>query len=111
MVVKGSVDPTPLAGRVHRRHVIEEGVTGPSAGVSVAAGGTGTLDFSIAAESPRDVEEAGVGSITGLPTDVYVSSISVDKAGKKVNITVYNAGAAGVTVTAGSVTVRVVSLS
>ena len=113
MTVLGSVDPTPIAGRVHRRHVIYETVTGPSTDkTGIADGATATLDFSIASESPRDVQYAGLAAgLTGLPTGVYVTDISVDTANKKLNVIVINKSGASVDITANSVTATVLVLS
>ena len=111
MTVLGSVDPHPLAGRVHRRHVIYESLSAPDSDVTVPAGGTETVSVDIASESPRDIGYAGLESISGLPADVYVSGISVDKTGKTLTLTLFNASGADVVVSAGSLTLGVVSYS
>ena len=109
--VLGKVDPTPKYGAIHRRHVVVEDLTGPSADVSVAAGGTNTVTLSIASEVPRNIQYAGVESISGTPSGLYISDISFDKTNKTVTITFYNPGTATVTITANSLTVRVVSIA
>ena len=100
------------AGNLEERHVIVETITAPNSDVTIAAAGTATITISIAKESPRDVAYAGVQSITGLPANVYIAGISLDKANKTITITLYNADTANAaTVSAGSLTIEVVAVS
>ena len=109
--VLGKVDPTPKYGAIHRRHVVVEDLTGPSSDVSIDAGGTNTVTLNIASEVPRNVQYAGVESISGVPDGVYISDISFDKTNKTLTITFYNSGTASATISANSLTVRVVSIA
>jgi len=111
MSVLGKIDPTPKAGAIHRRHVVVEDLKGPGSDTTISAGGTATITFNIAGEVPRKVEYAGVESISGTPSGVYVQSISFDKTNKTLSITLYNSGSSDVTVSANSLTVRVVSVA
>ena len=111
MSVLGKMDPTPKAGAIHRRHIVVEDLTGPSSDVVITNGSTGDITIDIAGEVPRTVEYAGVESIDGIPSDVYIAGISFDKSGKKLTISLYNGSGADVTITANSLTIRVVSIA
>ena len=110
MAVLGKVSRAKY-GSIEERHVVVETVTGPASDTTVAAGGTADITFDIAKEVPRDVAYAGVESISGLPADVKIQSISVDKTGKKLTVTVYNAGGTDATISANSVSVVVVAIA
>jgi len=111
MTTIGVVKKYNKYGNIDERHVIVEDLTGPGSDVSVAAGSTANLTFNIASESPRDIQYAGVESISGLPADILIQSITFDKTAKTLTIRVYNKSTAAITIAAGSVTVRVVSIS
>lgn len=111
MSVLGRIVPPLKAGSIHRRRGIVEDLTAPDSDVSVPAGGTATVTVSIASEVPRDVAYAGVESVSGLPSDVYIADISVDKTAKTLTLTLYNPTTADITVSAGSLTIRVVSIA
>lgn len=98
-------------GEVQYRHVIYEEKTAPSSDTSIAAGGTATITVDIAGEVPRDVEHAGLESISGLPSGVVITGISVDKTGKTLSITLKNTTTASVTVSANSLTLGIISLA
>lgn len=99
-------------GAIHTRHAIVEDLTGPAADLTIAAAGTGDIVLNVASGSPRDIQYAGVESIAGLPAGVYIAGIAFDKAAKTLTITLYNSDTANpVTITANSVTVRVISIS
>lgn len=100
------------AGRIHERRVVVEDVAAPGADTVVPTGGTADITVSVAGESPhRDLEYAGVESVAGLPSGVYIAGISFDKTAKTLTLTLFNSTAADVTVTANSLTIRVVSIS
>ena len=111
MTILGKLDKRKKFGSIEERHVFVEDLTGPAADTIVPTGGTANVTFSIAGESPRDIEYAGLESITGLPAGVYIAGISFDKTAKTLTITLYNSTAADVTVTANSLSIRVVSIS
>jgi hypothetical protein len=93
----------------HKRKVWVFDLTGPGADTTVVAGGTANLTFTLTTE--HDLAYAGVESITGLPGGVYIEAVTVDKTAKTVTITVINTGAADVTITANSISVRIVAVS
>lgn len=84
-----------------------ESVTGPAEDTTIAAGGSADISFTV--NVPRDLYAAGVRSISGLPSGVYVSAVSVS--GKNVTLTLVNTGASDVTVAANSITIDVVALA
>lgn len=99
-------------GAIHRRNIVVEDLTGPAADVTIAAAGTGTLTFNIASEVPRDIAWAGVESVSGLPATVKIDGIVVDKTAKTLTLNLVNTdGTNAATITANSVTVRVVSVA
>jgi len=78
--------------------------TGPAADVSIAAGAGADISISISPEVGT-VENAGVILISGLPSNLGVGNmVAIATA---VTLHVINPTAAAITVTAGSVTVRV----
>jgi len=111
LTVYGIIDPNPKCGSIHRRMAISESKTAPDADTTITAGGTANISISIGGESPRNILYAGVESISGLPTDVYIAGISVDKSAKTLTITLVNTGAADVTISAGSLSLTIVVIS
>ena len=111
MTVLGIIDPTPKAGSIHRRAAIVETKSAPDADTTIAAGGTANISVSIGGESPRDIEHAGLESISGLPADVYISGISVDKSAKTLTISLHNAGGTDVTIAANSLSLTIAVIS
>lgn len=111
MSVFGRLDKYSKAGAVHARHVVVEDKTGPGSDVTVAAGGTNTVTFSIADVVPRNIEYAGVEYVSGIPSGLYIQGISFDKDGKTLTITFHNPGDTDITIKANSLTVRVVSVA
>ncbi len=111
MSVLGKMDPIPKAGAIHRRHVVVEDLKAPSSDVTIANGSTGDITINIAGEVPRTIQYAGVESITGLPSNVFVQNISFNKTNKTLTLTLYNGSGSDVTITANSLTIRVVSIA
>jgi len=98
-------------GEIQRRHVIYDEKTAPSSDTSIAAGDTATITVDIAGEVPRQVDHAGLESISGLPSGVVITGISVDKTGKTLSITLKNTTSSSVTVSANSLTLGIISLA
>ncbi len=111
MTILGSLDVDKY-GQIHRRLVIDDVITAPDSDVNIDAGGTATITINVANETPRDVEVAGVVSVSGLPSTVYIKSISFDSVNKTVSIELYNSDTANpVTISAGSLSIRVIVVS
>lgn len=100
-----------IKGLHHKPDVIYETLTAPDSDVTVAAGGTATITVSVAGEVERKIDYAGIESISGLPTDIVIESFSFDKDAKTLSITVYNRGSGDVTISAGSLTIKVLSVA
>jgi len=111
LTILGKLDTGKKFGSIEERHVYVEDLTGPAADLALAIDAEGDIVFNIASESPRDIQYAGVESITGLPAGIYVVSITFDKTAKTLTVRVVNKTGAAATITANTVTVRVVSVS
>ena len=111
MTVLGKIDPTPKVGSIHRRYAVVEDITGPDSDITITNGSTGDITINVAGEVPHNIQYAGVESITGLPSNVFVQSISFNKTNKTLTLTLYNGSGSNVTITAGSLTIRVVSIA
>lgn len=79
--------------------------TGPSANVSVGAGASANVDLSISFDT-RIIEALGIAGVSGLPSGVVIQGIEFPST-STVRLVVFNPTAAAITVTANSVSARV----
>jgi len=110
MAVIGKVDRSKF-GSIQARHVVVEDVTGPGTTVTVPAGDTADVTFTIAGDVPRNVQYVGVSGVSGLPSDIYIAGISVDADNKTITLTLFNHSGSDIDVDADSVTVSVVAVA
>jgi len=78
---------------------------GPAAGVSVAAGAGADVSISIS-PALKNVDEVGVLAISGLPANIGVGNVATSAT--SITLHAINPTAAAITVSADSVTVKVI---
>jgi len=101
MTVVGNI-PRPLGRGTRKLERLT--ATGPAADVSVPATGGADVAISISPEI-KTVEDVGVQSISGLPANIAVGNIATSAT--SVTLHAVNPTATAITVSAGSVTVKV----
>jgi len=101
MTIIGNI-PRPLGRGTRKLERLT--ATGPALDVSVPAGAGADVEISISPEL-KNVEDVGIRSISGLPANIAVGNIATSAT--VVTLHAVNPTAAAITVTAGSVTVKV----
>ena len=107
-MIIGKID-RPNVGSVQKRKALIDIAKGPASNVTIAAGATGTIELEF--EAFRKQVAAGISNISGLPTGVYITSISIAAEDGRVTLGLINTGTADVTIESGSVTATVVAIA
>jgi len=102
MAVIGKIK-RPITGQQFMKRLIKVTATGPASDTTVTAGSTGSITLQITLDINRNPINAGIASISGLPSGVYITSFSIDPNNRVVNVGLYNSNSSDVTITAGSV--------